>query len=47
MLRVNAETEYRGRTVEGWLMRADGTRPVVPPGIARFPGADEMVVSPR
>ncbi|MFJ7195046.1 MULTISPECIES: FtsX-like permease family protein [unclassified Streptomyces] len=46
VLRVNAETEYRGRTVEGWLMRPDGTRPVVPPGIARFPGADEMVVSP-
>ncbi|MGW2085853.1 ABC transporter permease [Streptomyces sp. NPDC001880] len=46
VLRIDAETEYRGRTVEGWLMRADGTRPVVPPGVARFPGADEMVVSP-
>ncbi|MFF8915454.1 ABC transporter permease [Streptomyces sp. NPDC015032] len=46
VLRINAETEYRGRTVRGYLMRADGTRPVVPPGVARFPGADEMVVSP-
>ncbi|MFF3781820.1 ABC transporter permease [Streptomyces sp. NPDC001933] len=46
VLRINSETEYRSRTVEGWLMRADGTHPVVPPGVARFPGADEMVVSP-
>ncbi|MFG3238866.1 ABC transporter permease [Streptomyces sp. NPDC048157] len=46
VLRVNAETEYRGRTIDGWLMRADGTRPVLPPGVARFPAADEMVVSP-
>ncbi|MFE6663400.1 ABC transporter permease [Streptomyces sp. NPDC057697] len=46
VLRVGAETEYRGRTVEGWLMRADGSRPALPPGVARFPGAGEMVVSP-
>ncbi|MES9505056.1 FtsX-like permease family protein [Streptomyces sp. NPDC000609] len=46
VLRVNAETEYRGRTVDGWLMRADGNRPVVPPGVARFPAAGEMVISP-
>ncbi|MFF2959374.1 ABC transporter permease [Streptomyces sp. NPDC057963] len=46
VLRVNAETEYRGRSVGGHLMRADGTHPIVPPGVARFPGADEMVVSP-
>ncbi|MFF9506426.1 ABC transporter permease [Streptomyces sp. NPDC014724] len=46
VLRINAETEYRGRTVGGYLMRADGAHPVVPPGVARFPGANEMVVSP-
>lgn len=46
VLRINAETEYRGRTIGGYLMRADGTHPVVPPGVGRFPGADEMVVSP-
>ncbi|MER8090690.1 FtsX-like permease family protein [Streptomyces sp. NPDC094048] len=46
VLRINVETEYRGRVVGGYLMRADGTRPVVPPGVARFPGANEMVVSP-
>lgn len=46
VLRVSAETEYHSRTVEGYLMRADGAHPVLPPGVARFPGADEMVVSP-
>ncbi|MFJ9678549.1 ABC transporter permease [Streptomyces sp. NPDC101194] len=46
VLRINGETEYCGRTVMGYLMRADGTRPVVPPGVAHFPGAHEMVVSP-
>jgi hypothetical protein len=46
VLRISAETEYRGRTIDGFLMRADGAHPVVPPGVARFPGTDEMVVSP-
>ncbi|MFF9352620.1 FtsX-like permease family protein [Streptomyces sp. NPDC014734] len=46
VIRVNATTEYRGRTVEGHLMRPDGARPVRPPGVERFPGAGEMVVSP-
>ncbi|MFB6779216.1 FtsX-like permease family protein [Streptomyces sp. NPDC056352] len=46
VLRIDAETEYRGRTVTGFLMRPDGTHPVTPPGVARFPGPDEMVVSP-
>ncbi|MFJ7056918.1 ABC transporter permease [Streptomyces microflavus] len=46
VLRINATTEYHDRTVAGYLMRADGSAPVRPPGVARFPGADEMVVSP-
>ncbi|MFV5994745.1 FtsX-like permease family protein [Streptomyces sp. NPDC056231] len=46
VLRISAETEYRGRTIGGFLMRADGAHPVVPPGVTRFPGPDEMVVSP-
>ncbi|MEU6013529.1 FtsX-like permease family protein [Streptomyces sp. NPDC047515] len=46
VLRINTATEYRGRSIGGYLMRADGTHPVVPPGVARFPGANEMVVSP-
>ncbi|MFG3406667.1 FtsX-like permease family protein [Streptomyces sp. NPDC048142] len=46
VLRINATTEYHDRTVAGYLMRPDGTKPVLPPGVGRFPGADEMVVSP-
>ncbi|MEV7295472.1 FtsX-like permease family protein [Streptomyces microflavus] len=46
VLRINATTEYHDRTVAGYLMRADGSAPVRPPGVARFPEADEMVVSP-
>ncbi|WP_411083035.1 ABC transporter permease [Streptomyces sp. cmx-18-6] len=46
VLRISTTTEYRGRTVIGHLMRAEGSAPVRPPGVDRFPGADEMVVSP-
>lgn len=46
VVRVTAPTEYRGRVVEGFLMRPDGARPVLPPGVERFPGAGDMVVSP-
>lgn len=46
VLRINTTTEYHDRTVSGYLMRPDGSAPVLPPGVARFPGADEMVVSP-
>jgi uncharacterized membrane protein YhaH (DUF805 family) len=46
VLRINRETEYHGRTVNGYLMHADGEHPVLPPGVARFPGANEMTVSP-
>lgn len=46
VLRVNTTTEYHDRTVEGYLMRPDGSKPVLPPGIDRFPAPDTMVVSP-
>ncbi|MFD4693350.1 ABC transporter permease [Streptomyces sp. NPDC058463] len=46
VLRISAETEYRGRSVGGFLMRPEGTRPATPPGVADFPGPQEMVVSP-
>ncbi|MFF6905995.1 FtsX-like permease family protein [Streptomyces sp. NPDC012389] len=46
VVRINTTTEYHDRTVEGYLMRADGATPVLPPGVERFPAADEMVVSP-
>ncbi|MFF2007950.1 ABC transporter permease [Streptomyces sp. NPDC058195] len=46
VLRSDVETEFRGRVIEGQLMRADGAHPVRPPGVDRFPAPGEMVVSP-
>ncbi|WP_326699572.1 ABC transporter permease [Streptomyces sp. NBC_01754] len=46
VLRIDVETEYRGRVVGGYLMRAEGANPLVPPGLATFPGPGEMVASP-
>ncbi|MFF3729524.1 FtsX-like permease family protein [Streptomyces sp. NPDC002476] len=46
VVRAGAATEYRGRDVEGFVMRPDGARPALPPGVERFPGAGDMVVSP-
>ncbi|MFG2428499.1 ABC transporter permease [Streptomyces sp. NPDC048590] len=46
VLRVSAATEYRSHTVGGFLMRAEGAHPVLPPGVRRFPGPGEMAASP-
>ncbi|MFE4688764.1 ABC transporter permease [Streptomyces sp. NPDC056749] len=46
VLRIIAATEYRGLPVGGYLMRAEGAHPVVPPGVDTFPGAGEMAASP-
>ncbi|MCX4503443.1 ABC transporter permease [Streptomyces anulatus] len=46
VLRIDTTTEYHDRTVAGFLMRADGSTPVLPPGIDRIPAPDTMVVSP-
>ncbi|UQA36115.1 FtsX-like permease family protein [Streptomyces sp. HNA39] len=46
VLRLDTSTEYRDRTVIGRLLHAEGSAPVRPPGVARFPGPGEMVVSP-
>ncbi|MEU9198448.1 FtsX-like permease family protein [Streptomyces sp. NPDC048332] len=46
VLRIEASTEFHDRTITGFLMRADGGHPVVPPGVAAFPAPGEMVVSP-
>ncbi|MFJ2670560.1 FtsX-like permease family protein [Streptomyces sp. NPDC087525] len=43
---INVETDYRGATVGGQLLRPDGARPPLPPGVAKVPGPREMVVSP-
>ncbi|MFF8433318.1 ABC transporter permease [Streptomyces bacillaris] len=46
VLRLDTSTEYRDRTIIGRLLNAEGSAPVRPPGVARFPGPGEMVVSP-
>ncbi|MEU1369682.1 FtsX-like permease family protein [Streptomyces sp. NPDC005803] len=46
VLRLEASTDYHDRTITGFLMRADGRHPVLPPGIEAFPAPGEMVVSP-
>ncbi|WP_371630439.1 ABC transporter permease [Streptomyces sp. NBC_00341] len=46
VLRIEASTEFRDRSITGFLMRPDGDHPVVPPGIAALPAPGEMVVSP-
>ncbi|MFJ4854657.1 ABC transporter permease [Streptomyces sp. NPDC088730] len=46
VLRIEASTEFRDRSITGFLMRPDGAHPVVPPGVTALPGPGEMVVSP-
>ncbi|MEU3221562.1 FtsX-like permease family protein [Streptomyces sp. NPDC006976] len=46
VLRISADTEYHDRSITGYLMRAEGDHPVLPPGIDALPGPGEMVVSP-
>ncbi|MFF5894950.1 FtsX-like permease family protein [Streptomyces argenteolus] len=46
VLRISAETEYRGQVVGGFLMRPEGAHPVTPPGVGALPGPGEMAASP-
>ncbi|MFJ2557792.1 MULTISPECIES: FtsX-like permease family protein [unclassified Streptomyces] len=46
LVHLDVSTEYRGDTVRGELLRPDGARPPVPPGVAELPRPGEMVVSP-
>ncbi|WP_329434133.1 MULTISPECIES: FtsX-like permease family protein [unclassified Streptomyces] len=39
-------TTFRDRSLEGRFVRAEGGRPVLPPGLGTLPGDHEMVVSP-
>jgi hypothetical protein len=41
-----ANTDFRSRGIWGRLVRVEGPRAPVPPGVAVLPGAGEMVVSP-
>jgi len=46
VLFVPINDEYRGRSIRGRLVRADGDEPIVPPGVAALPRPGDMVVSP-
>ncbi|HCA84552.1 MAG TPA: hypothetical protein DEQ61_03015 [Streptomyces sp.] len=41
-----ADTEYHGKGVRGLILRPDGDRAPVPPGLGELPGPGEMLVSP-
>ena len=43
---VDADTTFRDLDVRGRLVEPDGARAPLPPGVAEFPAAGEMVVSP-
>ncbi|MEW2808039.1 FtsX-like permease family protein [Streptomyces massasporeus] len=43
---VDADTTFRDLDVRGRLLEPEGPRAPLPPGVAKFPAADEMVVSP-
>ncbi|MEV5570099.1 ABC transporter permease [Spirillospora sp. NPDC052269] len=42
----SADSEFRGEPIHGLAVQAEGSRPPLPPGVARLPGPGEMVVSP-
>lgn len=41
-----ADTTFRDDEIRGLLLKADGDRPALPPGLAKMPAPGEMVVSP-
>ncbi|MFF7374272.1 ABC transporter permease [Streptomyces massasporeus] len=43
---VDADTTFRDLDVRGRLLEPEGARAPLPPGVAEFPAAGEMVVSP-
>ncbi|TJZ45333.1 FtsX-like permease family protein [Streptomyces piniterrae] len=46
LLHTSVDTTYRGAQVRGRLVRPDGARPPLPPGVRRLPGPGRMLVSP-
>jgi hypothetical protein len=43
---AQTSTLYRGDTINGTVLRPDGTQVPAPPGLAKLPGPGEMAVSP-
>ncbi|MEU6850905.1 ABC transporter permease [Actinacidiphila alni] len=46
LLIADVGTVWHGQQVGGALLKAEGAKPSVPPGVAELPGAGDMVVSP-
>jgi hypothetical protein len=46
LLALTTQTRFRDVTVRGRMLRPEGDHAPVPPGVARMPGAGQMVVSP-
>ncbi|MEU1087910.1 FtsX-like permease family protein [Streptomyces sp. NPDC005576] len=46
VLVTRIDTEYHEQAIQGVMMRAEGARPVLPPGLPRVPAAGRMYVSP-
>jgi hypothetical protein len=46
LLLAVADTEFRGETIHGRVVQAEGDRAPVPPGLTRLPAAGELMVSP-
>ncbi|AEW96257.1 MULTISPECIES: FtsX-like permease family protein [Streptomycetaceae] len=44
---IQANTTFRDTSVHGTLLRPDGSRPPLPPGVDRIPAPGEMVASPE
>ncbi|MGA5201728.1 ABC transporter permease [Streptomyces variegatus] len=43
---LDSDTTFRDQDVRGRMLEAEGPRAPLPPGVAQFPAAGEMVVSP-
>ncbi|WP_086563185.1 ABC transporter permease [Streptomyces africanus] len=43
---LDTDTTFRDQDVRGRMLEAEGPRAPLPPGVAKFPAAGEMVVSP-
>lgn len=47
LLTAPVNQTYRRTDIEGHMLRAEGPRAPLPPGLKRIPGPGEMAISPR